>query len=69
MNQSLFDLFRLVVSPKRLFELMQLGIVPLYRINMFRCTDGKTKETPPAPSSVDDVVRLFNEGALRKAYI
>ena len=47
---------------------MQLGIVPLYRINMFRCTDGKTKETPPAPSSVEDVVRLFNEGALRKAF-
>ena len=42
---------------------MQLGTVPLYRINMFRCTDGKTKETPPAPSSVDEVVRLFNEGA------
>ncbi|CAK8988542.1 unnamed protein product [Durusdinium trenchii] len=49
-------------SPQRLFKLMEDGTVPLYRINMFRCTDGKTKETPPTPTRVDEVVRLFNEG-------
>lgn len=49
-------------SPQRLFKLMDDGIVPLYRINMFRCIDGRTKETPPPPSSIDEVKRLFSEG-------
>lgn len=49
-------------SPQRLFKLMEDGIVPLYRINMFRCIDGRTKETPPPFSSIEEVKRLFNEG-------
>lgn len=49
-------------SPQRLFKLMEDGIVPLYRINMFRCIDGRSKETPPPFSSIEEVKRLFNEG-------
>merc|ERR1719401_522323 len=42
---------------------MDQGIVPVYRVNMFRCIDGSTKETPePPPASVADVRRLFSEG-------
>eukprot|EP00434_Breviolum_minutum_P001077 symbB.v1.2.000943.t1/scaffold45.1/size390604/6 len=44
-------------SPERLFQLMRDGIVPLYRINMFRCVDGRTKETPPPPQSIEEVER------------
>ena len=42
---------------------MDAGVVPVYRVNMFRCVDGSTKEEPrPPPASVADVRRLFKAG-------
>mmetsp|Transcript_81796 Transcript_81796/g.227772 ORF Transcript_81796/g.227772 Transcript_81796/m.227772 type:complete len:564 (+) Transcript_81796:61-1752(+) len=52
-----------LATPEGLFALMEKGVVPVYRINMYRCLDGSTKENAsPSPNSVSDVRRLFSEG-------
>jgi len=52
-----------VFFPWRLFQLMRDGIVPLYRINMFRCVDGRTKE--PEKKTLARVTH-FLKGQLKK---
>jgi len=58
-----YEEFSDLSSPEDLFNLMEKGVVPVYRINMYRCIDGSTKEeADPPPSSVADARRLFSEG-------
>ena len=60
---STFGNIKALTPHEALFSLMDQGVMPVYRMNMFRCIDGSTKETPdPPPQSVADVRRLFSEG-------
>lgn len=62
-NSGYYKALKDLSTPESLFALMDNGTIPVYRVNMFRCRDGSTKETPSTPpASAADVRRLFSEG-------
>eukprot|EP00927_Polykrikos_kofoidii_P027268 TRINITY_DN24057_c0_g1_i1.p1 TRINITY_DN24057_c0_g1~~TRINITY_DN24057_c0_g1_i1.p1 ORF type:complete len:594 (-),score=141.97 TRINITY_DN24057_c0_g1_i1:183-1964(-) len=58
-----YEDFADLATPEAFFKLLDNGVVPVYRVNVFRCKDGSNKETPdPPPKTPADVRRLFREG-------
>eukprot|EP01061_Rhynchopus_euleeides_P012007 TRINITY_DN21609_c0_g2_i1.p1 TRINITY_DN21609_c0_g2~~TRINITY_DN21609_c0_g2_i1.p1 ORF type:complete len:540 (+),score=247.25 TRINITY_DN21609_c0_g2_i1:183-1802(+) len=57
------DLLPGLGSVEKLWERMERGEVKVNRLNLFRCLDQNTKETPePPPQTWQEVKKLFEEG-------